>query len=661
MNDQFDWFVGESEDDEFVPLPDNPSHWLSGSIWFLVMTAVIISALLGSWQIGRNQLKRTEKKARTTVQNLLDLERDAFLRGDGDLYFSLYGDDSAWIPTQLLPENMQAVQAGFQVTRAQVHDDFVWANLSWTPNQQTYQRIVFFQWKDDQLIHAPSAPGYWGGWKSNRQGWGELIYTEIDEEWADQVASFVADTVSEICWRECLDGRLPFTLQLANDFSLTAEPNQLNIPSPRLLALDEKGQPADIFWDMLRQRLEAHLIPITIRFAIPPPSYHNNQPFINFDQAAARFMADNPGIIIELVHLEQLPDDLAILAAGYDGAAVTPTAAMLTAGSVHDITDYINTDPDFDQGDFYEQIWQGAGFRGRTWFMPLAAAMRVLYYDKDAYQQAEFAEPSLRWTWEEMAQDVNTLVSTQPESSDIAWGFLDTGLDSLFSYAYNWNNTCLEKTTIRCRSSLQSQHVAAALEWYSQLAGQAGKMPDLTGQLEDFLGAASTSYLVEQLRIDQRQQFVLWNIQTSRRQAAIWVDWPVEYERQLLLANLGVVPFPGSDRFDGITPLWVQGAFISQSSERPLAVWQWLKFLSYQRPTPRLIPARPSVADELGFWTYLPRPLGDAMRTAFPFARPVLIEEQGAITWEQVMSVVSGESTPQQAAKIRPAVHWFNQ
>ena len=676
MKDQFDWRIDEEDEEEIVPLSKSGSGWILGSVLFLVMSVVITGALLGSWRTGRSRLEQSEEDTKTAVQALLDLEHDAFLRGDGDLYFSQYSNDSAWIPAQFLPINMQAARAGFQVTRAERHEDFVWANLSWRANQQTnqptsplanllsnqpiYQRIAFFQWQGEKLVHAPTAPGYWGGWQAIQQEWGELIHTEIDKEWAQSTADFVAGAVDEICQQRCLDGRLPLALHLANDFSETAAPGQLRIPSPRLIALDEDGQPADIFWEMLHQRLEAYLSPAVIRFAVPPPTIYNNQTIIDYDQAADRFMTTHPNIKIELNHLETMPTDTAELAATFDGAAVAPTPEMIAAGLVHDLTDYIDTDPDFDEIDFFPQIWLGAGWKGRTWFIPHAANMRVLYYDKAAYRQAELPEPSLRWTWDEMAGDIDALIPAQPDSSDMQWGYLDTGLDSLYSYAYNWNNHCLESATILCRHPLRPQNVAAALEWYGQMAGRPGQLPDLTSHLAEFFGNTNISDLAEQMETDQRRQFMLWNIQTSRREAAVWVDSPVEYERQLLLANLGVVPFPGSDRFDGITPLWVRGSFISQGSERPLAVWQWLKFLSYERPTPRMVPARPTVATETGYWTYLPRSLGDAMRTAFPFARPVLIEEKAHITWEMVTAVVSGEATPLQAAQSRPAIRWFD-
>jgi hypothetical protein len=90
-------------------------------------------------------------------------------------------------------------------------------------------------------------------------------------------------------------------------------------------------------------------------------------------------------------------------------------------------------------------------------------------------------------------------------------------------------------------------------------------------------------------------------------------------------------------------------------------VWQWLKFISYQRPSPRLIPARPSVAEEMDYWAGLPSPLDEVMSGAFPFALPVTIEEQSLISWEQMAVVVSGELSPDEAAQRRHDLAWFGQ
>ncbi len=444
--------------------------------------------------------------------------------------------------------------------------------------------------------------------------------------------------VSSLCDAGCLEARRPFVVQLAPDYGQTAVPGQIRLPSPRLVALTEDGRPAPQFWQQLQQRIEAHLTPATIRFALPPSAQLQ---LSNYQRAAVEFMAANPGIIIELVSLETLPDDMRTIAADFDGAAITPSAAMVAAGLVGDLTDYARTDPDFDRADFYEQVWQGAQWRQRMWYMPQSARLSLLFYDKEAYRHATLAEPSLRWTWEEMARDVATLVASQPEDTDLSWGFVDLGKDTLFSFAYNWKNSCGEAAAVHCQKALKPEAVAAAYDWIREMTAGPALMPDLAG-----------------LSASQRETAMLsW--QSSRRRVAIWVEDPVSFEHYLLLDPLGVATFPGSDRFDGITPLWVSGSFISQQSQRPLAVWQWLKFLSYQRPARRLIPARPSIALATGYWSILPRPLGNAMRTAFPFARPVTLAERDYFPWEQLVAVLAGELSPNEAAQQGNEVKWF--
>ncbi|HFQ92955.1 MAG TPA: extracellular solute-binding protein, partial [Anaerolineae bacterium] len=576
---------------------------------------------------------------------------------DGDLFFSVQADNPAWVSAQLQPGNQTMYRADGQISKAEAHGEEVWANVTWEEDGERLQRIAFFRWQNGRLLHVPASNSYWGPTLREDTDWGQLSYAEIDQAWVEEIDRFTADTIAELCASGCLPDKLPLTLVLTPDYSQTAVPDRLNIPSPRLVALDKNGRPANIFWEQLRGRLEAFLTPAVIRFAVPPPRVRDGQALFNYERAAAAFMAARPEITVEIVALETLPKDPAVLALEFDGAAYPPTKAMLTAGLAADLTDFAYSDPDFDRADFYEQIWRGAEWRDRLWMMPLAAQMPVLYYDETAYEQAGMPEPSLRWTWAEMERDIATIVAAQPENSRLTWGFLDTGLDALFSYAWNWENDCRETASVLCQRPLPPQNVTAALDWYGQRVNQPGQMPDLSANIEELLGASA--FLASSNWIGGERQFVLWNFQTSRRKAAVWVDLPVNYEHQLLLAPLGVAPFPGSDRFDGITPLWVQGAFISRQSERPYAVWQWLKFLSYQAPTPRMVPARPSVAKEIGYWQYLPRPLGNAMRAAFPFARPVTIEDQTRLTWEQVTAVASGKFTPAEAARRQPEAGWF--
>ncbi|UCC52155.1 MAG: extracellular solute-binding protein [Anaerolineaceae bacterium] len=654
MGDQFNWKIEEEAEEPSAQTTQ--VRWTVGSILFWTIAIVATVSLLAGWFITRRESQKGTAELVEATQELLDLGQQAMAVGDGESFFSLQDKDADWFVAQLLPENQVANRNGLQVTNAEQQGIYIWANATWEEQGNEYQRILFFQWRGGQLRQVPSDPLYWGNRLQAEYEWGRLEYPAIDDPWTASMQTFVQNTVTDVCAEACLADRLPFTLEVRSDFRKTAEPGHINIPSPRLLGLDSEGKPSSRFWQELSQRIHAYLTPATIRFAVPP--LHDNKALLRYSKLAEQFMALNPGITIELVELEALPENLSTLALEFDGAAVPPTEAMLAAGQVHDLTDFISSDPDFDKADFYEQIWQGTLWRDRNWFMPVAAEMLNLYYDTTYYRLAGHAEPSSRWTWDEMVQDVSSIVDDQPEPNELVWGFLDVGLDSLFSYAYNWNNQCSETATVYCQTPLSTDNVAAALEWYKQLAGQPGQMPDLSGELSDGFSATEMSSL-ETVLGEERQTILLLNFQGSRRKAAIWVDSPVNYEFNLLLSPVGVVPFPGSDRFDGITPLWLRGGFISQQSERPLAVWQWLKFLSYQSPAPRFIPARPSVAAEMAYWTVLPRPLSDVMRTAFPFARPVTMEELGMLRWDQVTAVVSGELSAEEAAQDQPAIHWF--
>ncbi|MBK8903869.1 MAG: extracellular solute-binding protein [Anaerolineaceae bacterium] len=639
MSDRFDWQIGEEADGRIpsppTAVPPNSRRW-----FWLGLTAVLLLSGGWLWHTLQTQLAEAEQNAISLAQNALDFERDAYLAGDGDLFFSFQAEHAAWFTAQLNPLNGRLYHHSPTVTHAEQHDSFIWANVQWTEGRETYQRIAFWRRQPDgSLIRQPEAPGYWGGFASADYAWGQLSYYQIDADLAGQIGQQVTAQIAALCSDNCPTAERPFSLTLANDFQETAAADQLRIPSPRLVGLDETGAPSDLFWRLLDGRLADRFGPVTLRFGVPAGEF----PLIDYEAAADEFMAQNPRIAIELVYLET--DQLALAdLATLDAVGAAPTVDLLAAGAVRDLTNLMQTDGRFDRADFYEQLWQGAWWREQMWFLPLAGRMNVLYYDTNAYRDANRPEPTLRWTWQEMQDDMTAVAQgSMAQNGSLAWGFLDVGPDALFSYAYNWNNTCAE-ATVRCDQPLTPEAVAAALGWYHSLAGQPGQMPDFTPMSET------------------ERAGVLSNWQSAHRRAVIWVESPLLYELRFQLNPLGVVPFPGSDRFDGITPLWVAGAFITMDSERPYAAWEWLKFLTYQPPSARFrtVPARPSVATSSQFWSRLPHDLGNAMRTAFPFSRPVLLEEQYLFGWEMLTAVQNGMA-PEQAAQLKPRLVWFGQ
>jgi ABC-type glycerol-3-phosphate transport system substrate-binding protein len=262
-------------------------------------------------------------------------------------------------------------------------------------------------------------------------------------------------------------------------------------------------------------------------------------------------------------------------------------------------------DAGFAAADYYDQHWQAGVWRDRVWMVPYAAEMRVLYYDALAYRRAGLTVPSSRWTWTEMLADVNTL-SQRPPDDGIRFGVMSKTPDLLYAHAYSHGTGTLDSAQIRSTQA-----------WYDELESQAGHAVPL------------------QRESAERRDYLFRNFLNYPVRVAIWIDTPALYEHYLQYNPLGVAPFPATERFEAVTPLWVSGFAMLQSAENPTATWQWIKFASHFAPQPnlRLIPARPSTAAESGYWTTLPRQLADVMRPAFPSARAIAIDERDAFTW----------------------------
>ena len=611
---------------------------------FWVTSVIITLLILSGWTFLRRQQERNRQALIESTQAALDLMRDAVADGDGELFFALQDPGVETFAAQLTPQNLAFYRAGPRITNVEQSDALLHANAVWQENGRRYQRILFFSQHGNQPRLTATDPNYWGGSKRKQQSWGRLIYHERDEVWTDEIARFVDAEVKELCSTSCLKDKLPVNLIVRSGFLPTAEPAHIYVPSPRLLGLDETGQPADRFWQVLEQRLTDYLTPATIYFAVPPehmwdinPSYFRR---IDYQAAAEAFMAQNPDIRVELIAIKSFPPQAPELLA-YDGAAFAPTIEMIAGGRVVDLTPFMLSDPAFDHSDFYDQIWQAAIWQERLWMMPQAAQMPLMFYHRGAYQSVEQDEPLIGWTWTEMEEDAIKMIGAQIVTGDrIAWGILDQTFDTLYAFAYNHQSLCAGFESQPCPPPLTHNDIAAALEWYLQLSGEEKVMADPS-----------------LLPAEERNRLLI----NSLFETAIWVDEPLYYEHRTAMFPMGVLPFPGSDRFDSSTPLWVTGSFISQESERPLATWQWLKFLSSWPPMPhyRLIPARPSVGEEVDFWTRLPRELAEPMRAAFPFARPVRLQERAIFSWPLIRAMLEGELTPQQAAQKGHDFSWF--
>ena len=605
MGIDFNW---QTEDQITPPvLPGKSSNPLA----WLVVAVIAVCLAVAIWFGARYWLEHRDDDLKGELQAVLDLEQQAAQSGDGELFLSLQTDDPAWIAAQLLPRNQSFNQAEREVTRARQSEGEAWANVRWRENGDSRQRIVFFRWDGSKWRRSAGSDTYWGETKRYRYDWGVLILPASDIDWRTPISRFVADNVP---------ANTPhLTLILETDdapaleYATPGQVGEVRLPSPRFWGLDESGSPGASFWSAMA----AHLNPptTTLRFVVPDAVAFRYQGLAQtFTQTYL------PGdYTIEIIPLGSLPADPRAWLPQVDGAKLTLTESLIVGGYVRDLTDMAQGDAQFEQGDFYEQIWQAAWWQDRMWMVPANAELNVIFYSREAFRAAGLPEPQAGWTWDDLTAAANTL--SQPLSDgDHFWGIMDTTGDLVWGYGLSWESDCLQGP---CLPDLNGERRQAALSWYAANVGQA--LPDVSSLTDEERELARLRWLMLQ-------------------QAAMWVSSPVNYEVELSRMPLGVVTFPlslfqatagGVDA--GITPLHVSGFIISQDSPHPRLMWEWLRYLSYTSADKlRTIPARPSVAAQNIFWCRLPGQLNAALCAALPLARAIRIGEENWLTWQQL-------------------------
>ncbi len=592
-----------------------------GAMW-VVLAIGLVALLLWGWNTARQAQERAAAGLAGELQQVLELERQAVLAGDGELFLAQQVDDPAWIALQFKPLHQAFTRAEREVTRAEETGEEAWANVSWSDAAGAWQRLVFFVREGERWRRAPSGERFWGPDQTHRYAWGELILSASDARWADQIARFVA---TRAC---CADQVLTVRIAPAS-VAASRLANAVVVPSPRLIGLDAAGEPGGPFWELLA----AHLAPATdpIRYVVP------DEWALRYERLAADY-GQATGVAVEIRPRGDYPADPAAWLDQVDGAQLSPTVGLITAGVIYDLTPLVEADPGFAAGDFYAQIWAAAWWRERMWQVPAAASLPIIYYDGAAFAAAGLPEPAPGWSWDDLNTVAPRLQGVMGDLSPFRgpyWGLLDEHGDALRGVALNFGRRCLEPP---CLFALEAGDLERAWRWYDE-QGRVF-MPDLSG-------------------LDEATRALMALRMKRLMQAAMWVGHAVEFEDHLTRIDLGLAPLPragslggiGEPGQVGIAPLHVTGHIISGASRQPERVWAWIRHLSQQPPDAlREVPARPSVAAAMGFWQRLPAPLSAVLTASFPLARPVMIGEAGWLRWDD-------HPEPGASPASRPA--WF--
>ncbi len=344
--------------------------------------------------------------------------------------------------------------------------------------------------------------------------------------------------------------------------------------------------------------------PVTITFAC---SDHDQG---KYRQLADTFHQEHPSIAVQIAPSTAVfgksENDLQELASSADSFVLQRSLEPqdIQSGLLRDLQPLAEADAAFDPPDFYPGLLDRFRWQGGLWGLPSPGYPLVIFYDKAAFDEAGLSHPQPPalsgaeggWSFEEFETAARQLTKRQGEETS-RFGLVISprslaGPILVLGRARDW----AEGVSLLPQPILDSPAVVEAARWYVELAREQTVMPN--------------PYEL----VDGPTPFVVAEVDAGK--AATWDGWPAAYTLETYkdTYDLGIAPFPEG------TPIsdWVGASpyLMSAGTAHPDAVWQWLRFLTYQPGDVQDVrpPVRRSVAEESGYWAALGDDLSPTIR-----------------------------------------------
>jgi ABC-type glycerol-3-phosphate transport system substrate-binding protein len=381
-----------------------------------------------------------------------------------------------------------------------------------------------------------------------------------------------------------------------------------------------------------------------------------------FEPLMEEFHQENPSITVQFVPYEPYDSEKIKTTDDYIRSLAISADSTIISGRTSAVGDYfldqqslLDADASFNQKD----LWPGSlsaceGSQGQVLGIPLNFFFYGIFYDKAAFDAASLAYPQPGWTWDDFQQDLRAL--TQTQDGVTRFGYADRSYQSILQPLIGNN---LAKND----GKIDSKTLSTDLKWYVDQAKAGALLP--------FQGVAD---------VDQQQPAAeRWNALFQNNNApAMWYGSLVEAvpgssgyeESDLAVSTFGIAPFPVSadGKHVNTTPLSADCAVISAGTLHPQETWKWVSFLSQHLKNRYksqiygkfVIPARQSIAEEIGFWNNLSEDNQAAFRYGLEHAwfpglyadseNAVLAAVEKASVGEEDLTSVLSEAESQQPA-----------
>jgi multiple sugar transport system substrate-binding protein len=358
-----------------------------------------------------------------------------------------------------------------------------------------------------------------------------------------------------------------------------------------------------------------------------------------YESLIESFEEANPDIRVRLVSINEVlgldllggeaPDDVwqrlasqaDVINAGADWEAVQQ-------GLVRDLTPLIQADPNFQRDDFYPGVLESNQRDGGTWSLPTRVMYRLIFFDKDALDEAGVSYPEPGWGWDDFLATAKAL--TVREGGKVTrWGFVPPSPGYL-PFIEGRVGPLIDQTTDPPTPRFDQPEVAEAVRWYVDLY--------LKEEVVPFFDEEEGALASQGQALVESGQAPMWH-----EPSAVWA-----YRKEQ--GNRGVVPYPVDAPDSRTTLIMTQDMSMSAGTAHPNAAWRWMDFLSRQDtsrqgPLVRFLPARRSVAESIGFWDETDKELADALRYAIDHGYVAQTTTGYDAFFEALEAVLSGEKS----------------
>jgi multiple sugar transport system substrate-binding protein len=307
-----------------------------------------------------------------------------------------------------------------------------------------------------------------------------------------------------------------------------------------------------------------------------------------------QFQAAHPDIIVEVDTPQGFRGQLGLAetAAAYDCFQASPSFDDESLAAIVNMEPFLATDSATSKDDFFSSVLGQFTYQGQLWGLPGSVTVNLMNYNKDLFDAANVAYPSVDWTTSDFLEMAVAL--TQGEDENKQYGYVPSsfGANDLVSVMDRLGAEMLDESVDPPRLVFNSPGVVEAFRWYTNLATQYGVQPVVSEDTGDLEGGRGRQALINEGR------------------AAMWMSsgggfgGPGRFDGPggATSLNVGVVPLPaGPNSATGSGFQSVDGYFISAQSDARQACWSWITFLTEQPNATSGLPARRAVAESAAY------------------------------------------------------------